>query len=281
MIKKTFDSSFEPHYNGAMDTMATPLYIIVLATLAVSLVGLLGGIILFLKERFARRWTNLLICFSAGSILGATFFNLFPEALSHPSANVNELTTAVLIGIFVFYVLEKFLVWHHHAHGEIGQHHTEMYHRSLASVRPLIIIGDALHNMLDGAVIAIAFIANTKLGIVTSLAIIAHEIPQEIGDFSILLSSGMSKKRVLFWNVTGALVALVGAVLVFFAREHFESIELPMLGFVIGNFIYISLSDLLPSIKHNDKFSHNLGQIGIMCFGAAIIYFLGLLLPSV
>ncbi|MDD5342360.1 MAG: ZIP family metal transporter [Patescibacteria group bacterium] len=149
----------------------------------------------------------------------------------------------------------------------------------MATARPLIIVGDALHNLLDGAIIAIAFMTDTTLGLITSAAVIAHEIPQEIGDFSILISSGMAKARVLIWNIAGALIAVLGALIVIIARETFENVEVPILGFVIGNFIYIALADLLPTIQHERKLTNTLNQIFLIFAGIGVIWLLGTILP--
>ena len=264
----------------SMDVIATPLSKILLSTLVVSLIGLTGGVLLLLKEDLTRRWSSLLISFSAGAILSATFFDLFPGALEHPNANINTILTAALLGIIVFFALERLLIWHHHAHEDESHRHTNIFNSPLSQVRPLIIIGDTLHNMLDGAIIAIAFITDTRLGIITSLAVLAHEIPQEIGDFSILLSSGLSRKRVLFWNAFSALAALVGAIGLYLARQQFEYIELPILGFVIGNFIYIALADLLPTIQHERKVRSPIFHISLIVIGAWIIWFIGKIIPE-
>lgn len=265
---------------GVMNIIATPLSKILLATLTVSLVGLSGGILLLWKERFTRHWSSLLVSFSAGAILSATFFDLFPSALRHPNANIDAILMSALVGILFFFALERLLVWHHHAHEDEAHRHTNIFNSPLAKVRPLIIIGDTLHNLLDGAIIAIAFIADTRLGIITALAVLAHEIPQEIGDFSILLSSGLSRKRVLWWNVFSALAALVGAAGVYAARQQFEFIELPILGFVIGNFIYIALADLLPTIQHERKVRSPLFHISLIVIGVLVIWFLGNIIPE-
>ncbi|MDD5566806.1 MAG: ZIP family metal transporter [Patescibacteria group bacterium] len=262
-----------------MNEMATSTGIIIIATLAVSFVGLMGGVLLIIKEQFTRRWSAYFVSFAAGSILGATFLNLLPEAFDKGADKTRDIIMAIFIGILVFFILEKLLVWHHHAHEDETHVHTRIYSHNLATARPLIIVGDALHNLLDGAIIAIAFMTDTTLGLITSAAVIAHEIPQEIGDFSILISSGMAKARVLIWNIAGALIAVLGALIVIIARETFENVEVPILGFVIGNFIYIALADLLPTIQHERKLTNTLNQIFLIFAGIGVIWLLGTILP--
>ncbi|MDP3964877.1 MAG: ZIP family metal transporter [bacterium] len=263
-----------------MEFESSSLLGILLITLGVSLLGLLGGFFLIWKESVVQRWARYLISFAAGSILGATFLNLLPEAFEHSDQDGGRMVILMmLIGILVFFILEKLLVWHHHSHEDEVEGETVIHNHKMASARPLIIIGDALHNLLDGAIIAIAFMADPSLGFISALAVIAHEIPQEIGDFSILIHSGMSKKKVIWWNFIGAAISPLGALIVYFSSEFFTDIELPLLGFVIGNFIYIALADLVPTIQHERKISRSLVQLVCMLVGVGIFWQLGVLLP--
>lgn len=260
--------------------MTVTVYIII-ATLTVSLLGLLGGLLLLWREKFARSWSCFFISLAAGSILGATFLGLLPEVFEKDDIVPENVFLMILAGILFFFVLEKLLVWHHHAHEDETHLHTNIFRRSLATARPLIIFGDALHNLLDGAVVAIAFITDINLGIITTIAVFIHEIPQEIGDFSLLITSGLSRKWVLLWNLFGALISVLGAVLVIFWQEAFKSIEVPVLGFVIGNFIYLALADLLPTIQHERKLSQAIAQIVTMFLGIGLVWWLGTILPKV
>jgi zinc and cadmium transporter len=262
--------------------MSFPFALLVLAvTTGVSLIGLAGGFFLVWKSHAIERWSLLLMSFSAGSILGATFFELFPEALANGDSSIQSVLNGALIGILFFFMLEKLLVWHHHSHQHVDEEHAEpMHHRPSASVRPLIIIGDAVHNFLDGSIIAVAFLTNPALGIITSLAVIAHEIPQEIGDFTVLLNSGMAKRRVILWNILGALVSPLGSVLVLLNTSLVERIEGPLLAFVVGNFIYIALADLIPTIQHERRLRQSLAQFALILVGVGIVWQLALWLPG-
>lgn len=247
-----------------------PIFII---TLAISIVGLAGGFLLLWRERLMQRGARFLMSFAAGSILGAAFFDVLPEALNNGERSPATVSAVALGGVIVFFILEKLLILHHHTHDAAAEDamHGADFH-SLKSARPLVIFGDALHNFLDGAVIAIAFLTNISLGAITSLAVVAHEIPQEIGDFSILLHSGMSKKRVILWNFLGALVSPIGAVVGYFAFAAYHKIEALFLAFIVGNFIYLALADLVPTIKHERRTAQSLAQIATLLFGVAVVW---------
>ncbi len=261
-------------------TSIHPLVSILGLTIGSSLLGLAGGFFLLWREASTRRWATLLMSFGAGAILGATFLELLPEALTN-SADAGHTLLFMLGGVVLFFIVERLLIWHHHTHehdtGEDTHHPT---HLSATTVRPLIIIGDALHNFLDGAVIAIAFLVSAKLGVVTALAILVHELPQEIGDFSILIHSGMRKGSVALWNVLGALVSPLGALVAFIADERFKSLEVPLLAFAAGNFLYIALADLVPAMQHQRSFRQSIGQILMLLLGLGIIWGIGLVLPE-
>lgn len=264
-----------------MATNPTTFLIILGVTALVSVLGLLGGILLLWNENLARRSSRYLISFAAGSLLGATFIDLFPEALDLANQNFFVVGRGALIGILVFFILEKLLVWHHHAHTHALAHGTaEFEAQSLVSARPLIIIGDALHNFLDGAVIAIAFLAAPSLGVITALAVVAHELPQEIGDFSILLHSGLARRTVFLWNLAGGLVSLLGVGLVFIADRQFHAFQGPLLGFVTGNFIYIALADLVPTVHRERDLKRSLAQIALLVVGILLIWWVGTFLPE-
>lgn len=254
--------------------------IIFSVTLGVSVIGLVGGITLLWKETLVKRWSRYLLSFAAGTILGATFFDLLPEALSRDDLDHTIAATAILAGILLFFIMEKLSVLHHHAHDhELNLTLASKERSSLTAVRPLIIFGDALHNFLDGIVIATAFLTNVPLGIITAIAVIAHEIPQEIGDFSILLQSGMHRRSVLAWNFYGALVSPFGVIIAFLGARWFGNIQSIVLAFIVGTFSYIALADLIPTIKHETKTSRSLGQLGFIIGGMAIIWLVGTVLP--
>lgn len=253
---------------------------IVFVTLVISLLGLIGGLLVLWREQKIKGLTKYLMSFAAGSILGAALLELLPEALEE-SPNPHTIGLWILAGVLVFFVLEKLLILHHHTHDESTetQMHGDEVH-GFQAVRPLIIIGDALHNFLDGIVIAIAFLTDMRIGVITALAVIAHEIPQEIGDFGILLHSGMARRRVLFWNVLGALLGPLGAVVAFAARDTYEKIAPAALALVVGNFVYLALADLIPAIRHERKISNTVVQIVLVVIGVVLVWLLGEALPE-
>ncbi len=202
--------------------------------------------------------------FAAGALLAATFFDLFPEAVEMKAEKTVFLFA--LVGIILFFILEHYLHWFHHHH----EHDPASSHKK--PTVPLIIIGDTLHNAIDGVVIGAAFLINVPVGIATAIAIAAHEIPQEIGDFGILLKGGMRRSRVLFWNAFSALATLVTA-LITFSLGGSEYLPLPViLGLAAGMFIYIAASDLIPTIHQEakGKFAHL--SLALLVAGAFLVW---------
>jgi zinc and cadmium transporter len=205
-----------------------------------SILSLIGGFILLFNQKFAYRISHHLSAFAAGTLLGAAFFDLMPEA-EHEAGETN-IFVWTLIGMLTFFLLERFIHWFHH-HGD----HTQT-HRS--HVVPLVVLGDSLHNFVDGVAIAAAFLVNIPLGISTTLAVAAHEIPQEIGDFGILIHKGLKPRKVIFLNVLSALASFLGVAIVLMLGTSIE-IHLPaILALTAGFFIYIAASDLIPDIHH-------------------------------
>jgi zinc and cadmium transporter len=212
------------------------LTLIVLFTLLGSIcsVGIAGLLLLLKRERL--RWiTGSLIPYAIGTLLSAAFFGMIPHAL-HRLAGPSVFPT-VLFGIILFYTLEKFTLWRH-CHEQPCDFHTR--------AGTMILIGDSLHNFVDGVAIATAFVGSIPLGMATSLAVIAHEVPQEVGDFAILLESGYSRLRALGFNLLSSLAALLGAVLTFFLLPLLEALVPYLLSISAAGFIYIALADLVP-----------------------------------
>jgi zinc and cadmium transporter len=208
------------------------------------LFSIIGGTLLLVNKRVANKIGTVLTPFAAGALLGAAFFDLLPEAVE-----INAEGAAfrwAVVGILTFFLLEHYLHWFHHHH----EHKSKEFKKPTP---PLIIIGDTLHNAIDGVAIGAAFVISPATGIVTAIAVAAHEIPQEIGDFSILLKSGMRRLRVLMWNAVSALATLVAALYTFYLGSN-ESLPLgAILGLSAGLFIYIASSDLIPTIHEEAK----------------------------
>ena len=242
--------------------MVAVLLQILIAVFIVSLISLVG-IFLFLKEKVIKKYLFFLVSFAAGTFLGVAFLDLLPEALE---AGFKEIVPVfILLGILSFFVLEKFLYWHHHHTGE----------KEIHAFTYLNIIGDGIHNFLDGAIIAISFMNSTSLGIVTTIAVIAHEIPQEIGDFAVLIYGGFSKARALVYNFLTALTAVIGALVTYFYSGLIESSNTYIISFVVGAFIYIASTDLIPEIQKEKDLWKSFMQFALMVVGIVLIWLVG------
>ncbi len=210
------------------------------ATVLVSLLSLIGIFTLGIKTKTFEKTLVLLVGFAAGGLIGGSFLHLLPEALEQ--SNSNFVLFCTLIGFTFFFRMERYLYWRH-CHEGVCDVHTFTY---------LNLIGDGVHNFTDGLIIAASFVTDIKLGIVTTLAVIFHEIPQEMGDFGILVYGGFSKARALFFNFLCALSAVLGAVIGYILSGITADISLFLVSFTAGGFIYIAASDLIPEL-HKQK----------------------------
>lgn len=245
------------------------LGLILLFTFLGSVVSLVGGIVLLFKKKLTLKISHLLISFAAGTLLGTAFFDLLPEALEEVHGTNIFLWT--LVGILFFFLLERFIHWfHYHSEYPGG--------KEIRPTIPLIILGDSVHNFIDGVAIAATFLVSIPLGIITTLAVAAHEIPQEIGDFAILLHMGLSKRTTLFFNVFSALTALFGAGLTFFLKDSIAGFLPIFLSLTAGFFIYIASSDLIPEIHHEKREGFAFLETVLLLTGVLSIWFLASLL---
>ncbi|MCK9572303.1 MAG: ZIP family metal transporter [Candidatus Omnitrophica bacterium] len=213
---------------------------IIISTLVVSLISLVGVLTLAISDKLLHKLIFCFIGFSAGALIGGAFLHLLPEALQEN--NNPNIFYYLILGIVLFFIMERFLHWRH-CHEEHCQIHPFTY---------LSLIGDGMHNFLDGLVIAASFVVSFKLGVVTTVAIILHEIPQELGDFAVLVYGGFSRKKALFCNFISALTALLGALIGYFLSGISGNFPVFILPFTAGGFIYIAASDLIPEI-HKEK----------------------------
>lgn len=225
-----------------MFKMSVLAYILIFSFLG-SVVSLIGGILLLFKENFAIRISHYLAAFAAGTLLGTAFFDLLPEGLEASMGQDVNIFLWTFLGIATFFIIERFI--HHHDQSK----HLE----DKGTVVPLIVIGDIVHNFIDGVAIAATFLISVPLGIITSLAVAAHEIPQEIGDFGLMLHKGVKKGRVLMINFYSALASILGAVLTYLAKDSVEGVLPAALGLTAGFFIYIALSNLIPEIHNREN----------------------------
>lgn len=215
-------------------------------------------------------WVSSLVSYAIGALLGAVFLNILPEAMELGSSAA-AVSGTVLAGILLFFTLEKLLLWRHchHDHCEVHEpHEHEMNRRSGA----MIMLGDTFHNFVDGIIIAAAFMTDVNLGIVTALAIIAHEIPQEVGDFMILLHSGYSKAQALLLNLVSSLATLVGGVLAYFALQSMQSYVPTLLALAAASMIYVAVADLIPGLHKRTQLKDTIQQVLLIVAGVGSIY---------
>jgi zinc and cadmium transporter len=237
-----------------------------------SFLGLIGGLTLLWKENFARKMSFFFVSFAAGALLSAAFFDLLPEALELTS--FESIGAAVLASFILFSITERLLVWHQHHKTHYIEHP-----KKPKAYGSLVIISDTIHNLIDGVVIAAALLISLPLGIITALGVFFHEIPQEIGDFSILLYIGYSRLKVIVYNSLSAAATFVGAIGVFLFSMQLQSLLPVLLAFTAGGFIYIAAADLMPELKHEvNKLKYVALQTTIMIFGMAVMAVLSLYL---
>lgn len=237
-----------------------------ISVIAVSLISLIGIFTLGIRQGRLQRILFYLVSFSAGALLGDVFIHILPEIMAGEGALRNGVY--VLAGIMIFFVLERVLLWHqsHTSHSE--EVHSMVY---------LTIVGDALHNFLDGIAIAASFLVNIPVGIATAAAVIFHEIPQEIGQFAILVHGGWSRKKALLYNFFSALSAIAGAVVVLVFAQSFEEAPTILLGFGAASFIYIAMSDLIPELQKEPDTKRSILQLISMLAGIGVMALLLLL----
>jgi zinc and cadmium transporter len=224
-----------------------------------------------------KRWLNYAVSFSIGVLLATSMLHLLPEALEL-GLTPHEVFPVLLGGILGFFVLEKFAIWRHshgsdvtHAEGIACEEHTHEHHHMRAGEAIGILIGDGFHNFTDGLLIAAAFLADPALGWAATLAVVAHEVPQEAGDFAILLAAGWQRNKALFWNGVSSLASLAGGIVGYLALERAQNWVPYIITLAAASFIYIAIADLMPRLKREQ---HGVGWHGVMlAAGIAIIVF--------
>ena len=234
------------------------------SVLIVSLISLLGVFALSLKETLVRKYLFLLVSLAVGALIGDAFIHLIPEAFEN-TENPTAISLSIILGIFLFFLLEKFLHWHRHDTDEPSAVHPS---------GRMILFSDCIHNLLDGMIIAGSYMINIEAGIATTLAIILHEIPQEIGDFGVLVHYGYSTTRALILNFLSALAALVGAIIVLLIGETAQSVALYLAPIAAGGLIYIAMADLVPQLHKTKKVPHSLLQLISVVIGIVAMLFL-------
>lgn len=239
--------------------MSTLIWIL-LSTIVVSLISLIGIFTFLLKEKNLKKIIEYLVAFSIGGLIGGAFFDLIPESLN----NLKSETVFVylIIGIFIFFAIEKYFHWRH-CHEDHCEEHSFAYSN---------IVGGSVHNFFDGVSIAAAFLINVNIGIVTTFAILLHEIPHELGDFGVLMYAGFKKEKAIIFNLLTALFSIIGGLLGFVLLSKITFVIPYILALTAGGFIYISVSDLIPEIRKEVSIKKSLLHVVAIIIGILILY---------
>jgi len=272
-------------------------WIIVFSLLGGVLSVMAASVFLLINDKYQKKLLQPTVSFAIGALLGAAFLAILPHAVQvNPLVDFHNLGLTILLGLLGFFLLEKMVLWRHchsthcevHSPVEVhsgdethslesgnvhsSHHHDSHSHANKDASGTLIIVGDAVHNLVDGVLIAAAFMADVDLGIVTALAVAAHEIPQEVGDFAILLNSGFSRKKALLFNLMASAATLVGAVIAYYSLQSMQHILPYILAVAASSFIYIAVADLIPGLHKRTELSETIKQIILIMSGVAVIY---------
>ena len=238
------------------------LVAILASVTVVSLISFVGVIFIGLKESLLRKIVMVLVGFASGTLLGGAFFDLLPEAVDMINPPIT-IFYFVILGIIVFFSLEKFLYWRH-CHEEECPVHTFAY---------ISLVGDGVHNFIDGMIIAATFVFSFELGFITTLAVISHEIPQEIGDFGVLIYGGLGKRKALTYNFISALTAILGAIVTYYVVYLRNNYAL-LVPFAAGGFIYIAATDLMPELHKKSHAGESIIQLLSILMGLGLMAYL-------
>lgn len=241
--------------------MAT-LFLIILFTFLVSLVSFIGVFTLALNKKILNNIVFYLVALSVGGLMGGAFLHLLPEAVEE--MDPLNVFLFVLAGFFMFLIIEKYIHWRH-CHKEHCEIHSFAY---------MNLVGDAVHNFIDGLIMAAAFISGFSLGIAATIAIVLHEIPQEIGDFGVLVYGGFQRKKALFYNFITAITAIAGGVIGYYALSFSNTASVFLLPFAAGGFLYIAAADLIPEIRKENDVKKSLLNFVIIFLGLMAMYLL-------
>ena len=242
------------------------IYFYTLASvLIVSLLSFVGIFTLAIKLEKIKKLTMLMVSLSAGTLLGGAILHLMPEAIEE-SGSTPSVWLSFLFGIILFFILEKIICWRH-CHVPTSKNHPH-------PLGIMNLVGDGLHNFIDGMIIAGAFLVDVKLGVATTIAVISHEIPQEIGDFGVLIHAGYSRGRALFLNFLIATTAVIGALVALLIGGQMENFSSYIIPITAGGFIYIATADLIPELKKNTELSKSFGQLAVILIGIGIMLLL-------
>jgi len=280
---------------------------IILSSFIGGALSVTGAGLVALRARTAA--VPMLISYAIGAMLGAVFLEILPEGIK-VATDVHAMTSTVLFGILLFFTLEKLVIWRH-CHGDhcevhaihteeecpethphttkykavivkqpsisahVASHHTHSHDHDHGRSGMMVMIGDTFHNFVDGILIASAFMVDIKVGIVTSIAIIAHEIPQEVGDFLILLHSGYSKKNAFIFNLVSSFATVIGGTMAYFALQHMQSCTPTILGLAASSMLYVAVADLIPNLHKRTELRATISQLALIACGVASIWLTG------
>jgi len=242
-----------------------------LSVFAVSIISLIGIFAISVNEWLLRKIIFVLVALAVGALLGDAFIHLIPEAFEE-SKNTTLTSILIIAGVLIFLTLEKFLHWHH-AHGEEKeekQHKKAAHADDSSAINPLgymILTSDGLHNLIDGIIIGVSYMVSIEVGIATTIAVILHEIPQEIGDFGVLIHAGFSRMRALLFNFLSALFAILGLIIAISLGEIIKEFVIIIIPLAAGGFIYIASADLIPEIQKTKKIGRSLVQLAAIIVG--------------
>lgn len=258
----------------------TVLLWIVLACIAGGVLSVLGAA-LFAFNSHMQRYLGAMVSYAIGALLGAVFLDILPEAIEL-TTNVAALSATVLFGIMLFFVLEKLVLWRHchHEHCEAHEGPHDVHGHDHGRTGLMITVGDTFHNFVDGVIIAAAFLTDVHLGMVTALAIIAHEIPQEVGDFVILLHSGYSKLKAFQLNLISSFASVAGGVLGYYTLQTAQAWIPTLLALAAASMLYVAVADLIPGLHKRTRLRDTLQQVLLIGSGVATIYIMSLFVEA-
>lgn len=238
------------------------------SVLIVSLVSLVGVFTLSLRDDILKKYIFIFISLAVGALLGDSIIHLIPEAFIN-SPNIKLTSLLIIVGILIFFILEKFLHWHHHGEDTHSDH--------IHPVGKLVLFSDGIHNFIDGIIIGASFLVSIPVGIATTIAVILHEIPQEIGDFAVLLHAGYTKTRALWLNFLSAVLSIFGLIVIFFLNQFDQAVAIYFLPIAAGGFIYVAVADLIPELQKTKEGWYSIIQILAVIVGIGAMLALALL----
>ena len=235
------------------------IFYTLVSVLLISLISFVGVLTLVLKKDLLNKSIFVLVSLAVGALLGDVFIHIIPE-MYEGAGNPTVISFMFIAGILIFFILEKILHWHHH-------HSTDHAEENVLPVGRMVLVSDGVHNFIDGLIVAASYLVSIEVGIATTIAVILHEIPQEIGNFGVLIHAGYTKAKALWFNFLSALMAIAGAAIALILGSITEQFALWLLPLTAGSFIYIALSDLIPELQKNREISQGAIQVIAISIG--------------